>query len=339
VVIPLSVLLAAGGITLAVVAVASAAPMPTVNQVQQQLSQLNTKAQQLDEQYDQAQSQLNSANAQLSAINNEVARYQTRFQAMRKKVAQIAAVSYENGSLDAPTTLLTSDNPQKILNQASMLEELSSSNSDQMAAFLTAARQLAGAQASAKRVQQGKLDLVNQLKGEQAQNNKLISQQQQLLAQLTPVQAAAEGPGGVTGAGPSDGNNGQSCQKLGDPGAGSGAAAAAVQFVYDQLCCPYVFGGTGPCNDGFDCSGLMQAAWASAGVQIDRTSYEQLDEFPQVSRSDLQPGDIIGFAGGSHVGMYVGGGYLIDAPQTGEVVEKVPLSGWFSSEYYYAVTP
>ena len=51
---------------------------------------------------------------------------------------------------------------------------------------------------------------------------------------------------------------------------------------------------------------------------------------PAVSTSDLQPGDLLFFDGDGHVGMYVGGGYLIDAPQTGSDVEKVPLSGWYA---------
>lgn len=332
-----AVLLAAGGLVIASGGMAVAAPQPSLTQVQQKLSQLNATAQTLDEQYDQAQSQLDAANSQLSAIDNEIARYQTRFKALRTTVAQIAAVSYEEGNLDAPTALLTSSDPQKILNQASLLQELSSSNSDQMAAFLTAARQLAGAQAAAKRVQSGKQALVAQIKKEQAQNNQLISQEQQLEAELTPAQVAvATGGGGV---GTIDGNNGQGCTKLAGNGAGSGAAAAAVAFAFEQLCCPYVFGGTGPCNDGFDCSGLTQAAWASAGVSIPRTSYEQMDDLPAVSTSELEPGDILGFAGNSHVGIYVGNNELIDAPQTGEVVELVTLSGWFSENLDGAVRP
>ena len=81
------------------------------------------------------------------------------------------------------------------------------------------------------------------------------------------------------------------------------------------------------------------SAWAAAGVSIPRISYDQMSELPSVSTSALQPGDILGFAGNSHVGIYVGGGYLIDAPQTGEDVEKVALSGWYQSELDGAVRP
>ena len=67
-------------------------------------------------------------------------------------------------------------------------------------------------------------------------------------------------------------------------------------------------------------------------MSIPRTTYEQVAALPAVSTSDLQPGDLLFFAGDSHVGMYVGGGMLIDAPQTGQDVEKVALSGWYSDE-------
>jgi cell wall-associated NlpC family hydrolase len=119
----------------------------------------------------------------------------------------------------------------------------------------------------------------------------------------------------------------------------SGAAGKAVDYAYAQLGCPYVYGATGPCNSGFDCSGLMMEAWAAAGVSIPRTSYEDWGSLPHVSESAMQPGDILVFDGEGHVGMYVGGGELIDAPQTGMNVEKVPLAGWYSANLDGVVRP
>ncbi len=108
-------------------------------------------------------------------------------------------------------------------------------------------------------------------------------------------------------------------------------AGKAVAFVYAQLGCPYVYGATGPCHDGFDCSGLVQAAWASAGVPIPRDTYEDWAELPHVSLSALEPGDLILYDGEGHVAMYVGDGYIIDAPQTGLDVERIPMStAWYA---------
>ena len=114
-------------------------------------------------------------------------------------------------------------------------------------------------------------------------------------------------------------------------------AEKAVAFAYAQLGKPYVWGASGPGS--YDCSGLMMAAWAYAGVSIPRVSYDQMSALPAVSLSALQPGDILGFAGNSHVGLYVGHGMVIDAPHSGAVVEKVALAGWYQSELDGAVQP
>ncbi len=318
-------LVAAGALVIASGA-AAAAPQPTVTQVQQKLDKLNNEAQRLDQQYDQVQQELSSASQQLALASLEAGRYRSRFDAMRAQVAQIATAAYEEGSLITPEALLTASDPQQILNQSSILLELSSSNSAEMSAFLAAARQLSGAQASESRVRDGILELKDRLAAQKSSLNKLISQQQALLAQLTPAEQAGTGPGGSGSIGGDD------------PLPTSTQAEKAVEFAYDQLGCPYVYGGTGPCQDGFDCSGLTQAAWAFAGVAIPRTSYEQAD-LPAVPESEIEPGDILEFLGDGHVGLYVGGGYLIDAPQTGEDVEKVAFSGWYQENFDGAVRP
>jgi cell wall-associated NlpC family hydrolase len=319
--------LVAAGALVMTTGVAGAAPQPTVTEVQQRLAQLTTQAQRLEQQYAAAQQQLSAANQQLSAINTEVARDQSRFGSLQAKMAQIATAAYENGDLSSPEALLVTGNPQEILNQSSMLLELESSNSNQVKAFLAAARQLENAQQSAQRVRDGKLALKNKLAAEKAQNNKLAAQQTALLQQLTPAQqmAVSPGTGGTTHAT--------------NPVPVSGQAGAAVQFAYNELGCPYVFGGTGPCGAGFDCSGLTQAAWAAAGVSIPRTSEEQWAGLPHVSTSDLQPGDILVFNGAGHVGLYVGNNMLIDAPHSGLSVEKVALSGWYQATLNGAVRP
>jgi peptidoglycan DL-endopeptidase CwlO len=322
-------LLATGALVIGVGGVAGAASQPTASQVQQKLSKLNKQADTLDEQYDQAQQALASANQQLKLVSEQAARYQSAFNARRKQVAQIADEAYEQGSLSSPEVLLTSNDPQQILNQASILLELSSSNTAAMTAVIAAAKQLTGAQAAARRTKDARAALASKLSREKKSLQKTIAQQTALLNRLTPAEQAAAGPGSGPGTGTIGGN---------DPLPTSSQAEKAVEFAYDQLGCEYVFGGTGPCSQGFDCSGLTQAAWAFAGVSIPRTSYEQAD-LPAVPESQLEPGDIMEFDGDGHVGIYVGGGELIDAPHTGAVVEKVAFSGWFQSNFDGAVRP
>lgn len=101
-------------------------------------------------------------------------------------------------------------------------------------------------------------------------------------------------------------------------------AQQAVNYAYSKLGKPYRYGATGP--NSFDCSGLTQAAYRAAGVSIPRTSYAQLGGLKRVSLSSLKPGDIVGFYGGGHVGIYIGNGYVIHAPRTGDVVRKAKMS-------------
>lgn len=115
-------------------------------------------------------------------------------------------------------------------------------------------------------------------------------------------------------------------------------AAKAIAFAFAQLGKPYIWGGTGP--GGFDCSGLVQAAWAYAGVSIPRTSEEQWAGLTHVSASNMEPGDILVFySGASHVGLYIGNGYMIDASHSGVPIEKVAIAGYYMSNLLGVVRP
>ena len=104
----------------------------------------------------------------------------------------------------------------------------------------------------------------------------------------------------------------------------------AVGIAEQYLGVPYVWGGASP--SGFDCSGLVMYVYAQLGVSLPHYTVAQYD-YPNavsVSRTQLEPGDLVFFAGLGHVGIYIGGGQFIHAPHTGDVVAIDSLSGWYS---------
>ncbi|MEU3748211.1 bifunctional lytic transglycosylase/C40 family peptidase [Streptomyces narbonensis] len=106
-------------------------------------------------------------------------------------------------------------------------------------------------------------------------------------------------------------------------------AAGAIHYAQGKLGTPYLWGGTGTAAQGgrFDCSGLTQAAYLSVGIELPRVANDQYNAGPHPSREELLPGDLVFFSDDltnsraiRHVGIYVGGGYMIDAPRTGAVI-------------------
>jgi cell wall-associated NlpC family hydrolase len=109
-----------------------------------------------------------------------------------------------------------------------------------------------------------------------------------------------------------------------------GAAATAIAFALAQLGKPYQWGAAGP--NAYDCSGLVYAAYAAAGIAIARTTFQWYLDGPQVPLNQIRPGDLLFSAGSDgtdadpgHVVMYLGGGQIIQAPQTGQDVQIDPL--------------
>ncbi len=324
-------LLAVGG--LAVYATgAVAAPQPTVAQVQAKVNQLTSQFDQVSEQLDQADQQISAAQSRLSQVRVHLDHADAQFQAAQANVAQTAAAAFEDTGATSVAGVLTSGDPSILLQQGSLLLELSGTRNAETEQLLSDASQLAGVEQEMQRTESGIATLKSQLAAHKNSLSKLITTQKATLASLTvPEQQAVESD--------SIGADGSSAPQT-YSGPTSTEADKAVEFVYDQLGCPYVYGATGPCHDGFDCSGLVQAAWAYAGVSIPRDTYEQWAALPHISVSALEPGDLLFYDGVGHVAMYVGDGEIIDAPQTGLDVEKIPMStAWYADNFVGAARP
>ena len=326
----------AGGLAAGIAQVAGAEPKPSISQVQAEVNALTAKFDKAVQNYDAIAQQLTAAKGRLGQVNKEMGTDQARYTASRLKVVQIAAAAYEDSGSTSLAGLLTSNNPQQILTQASMVLQLSGSRNLEAQAFLAAAQQLTSVQQEQQRTEYG----ISQLAKQRAQTKnyfqKLLKTEQAELDTLTAQQQQAVTNNNV-GGGTSSGGGTPITYK----GPTGSQADAAVQFATDQVGrCWYVWGAAGPCSVGFDCSGLMMAAWASAGVTIPRDTYEQYAALPHIPLSSIQPGDLLYYDGLGHVAMYVGGGMIVDAPVPGRTVEEIPMNtSWYVQTFDGAARP
>ncbi len=314
-------------------------------QAAQITAQLATDQQRLDttsQQYDSAQQQLQQVGQQIAQIKSAVAQDKATVAADTSDLRQQAVTSYMSGTSDSGLqTLFSTGGEQAAVageyqsvasgnisgaidtlsvaqtHLATQQDQLQTAQSQAQAALdqASSARQTAQAtianqQATLARVKGQIGTLVAQRQAAQlAASHAAFLARVAAAAKLAPATSPAQG-GGPTRPRPVLPNL---------PAAGG--AATAVAAAESQIGVPYVWGGESP-GRGFDCSGLTQWAWRQAGVDLPRTAAAQYDAIAHVPLSDLQPGDLLfwGFGGISHVGMYVGGGEIVHAPESGELV-------------------
>ena len=107
----------------------------------------------------------------------------------------------------------------------------------------------------------------------------------------------------------------------------STTAQRAVAEARKYIGTPYVYGGSSP--SGFDCSGLVQYCYKKVGVNLPRTTYQQINVGKHVSRNNLKAGDLV-FPHTGHVGIYTSNGKMIHAPKTGDVVKESNIWAFYS---------
>ena len=112
------------------------------------------------------------------------------------------------------------------------------------------------------------------------------------------------------------------------PSTHGGVVGIAMQY----LGIPYQWGGSSP-STGFDCSGFVMFVYSQVGVSLPHNAAAQYGYGSPVSRSELQPGDLVFFNGLGHNGIYIGGNQFIHSPHTGDVVKISPMTGWYDSTF------
>lgn len=299
-----------------------AEPQLTPAQVKAKVDKLYQEAEAATEKYNGAKEQADAGRQRIRNLQDQAARKTEKLNSAREALGSMAAAQYRDGGLDPALQLALSEDPDRYLDGAEFAERAGNRQASSVASVrkqLREIEQLRGAahveltslksrQAELKRHKKtitGKLDSARDLL------TRLTAEEQARLddraaRSSTGARGALSSPGSATAQAP------------------NARAAAAVSYAYAKLGSPYVWGATGP--NAFDCSGLTQAAYREAGVSLPRTTYAQIDAGRRVSRSELRPGDLVFFYSGiSHVGLYIGNGQMIHAPNPSAPVRVAPL--------------
>ncbi|MEV7421256.1 MULTISPECIES: C40 family peptidase [unclassified Streptomyces] len=301
---------------------AHAEPRLTAAQVKAKVDRLYEQAESATERYNGAKVKADDARASLTLLRDEAARRAEGLNTSRDALGSIAAAQYRSGGLDPAVQLGLSSKPEEFLEGAALAERTGARQAAMIASIRRELGQIAGLRARADSRVADLRARQSELARHKSDVRAKLDSAQRLLDRLTTAQRARYDQ---RNAPDSDGQQGQGRgQRAGAVPAPNSRASAAVSFAYGAIGKPYVWGATGPGS--FDCSGLTQAAWRSAGVSLPRTTYTQINAGRRVGRDQLAPGDLVFFFSGvSHVGIYVGGGQMIHAPRPGSAVRLAPI--------------
>lgn len=287
------------------------------------MDRLYEEAEAATERYNGAKEQADEAERALTGLREETARKTDQLNTARSALGTLAASQYRSGSLGTAVQLALASDPQQYLSQASFIARAG----DRNAAGITTVRRRLDEVGKLREQAAGRLADLRSRQDELAGHKTVIEEKltaaKNLLARLTAEERAAyeaQAPGGAGAAPAAPGPTGSTPP----PPSDGSRAARAVAFAHSAIGKPYIWGATGPGS--FDCSGLTQAAWRSAGVSLPRTTYTQINAGRRVSRDQLAPGDLVFFYSGvTHVGLYIGNGQMIHAPRPGSTVRSAPI--------------
>jgi cell wall-associated NlpC family hydrolase len=320
--------------------VAQADPPLTVEEAKTQIEQLETEAAALDQDYVGVKEKLVAGRKKLKQKRADMAAQTARVKRLRLQVGQVALAQFQNRNLDTAAQLLFTRDTDRFLSQISTVEKISENQNSALQDYQAEQAELA----ELERSSETDVALLKQQEKELARlreaSDDKIAESKALLARLTAeerARLAAEEKRAREAAqreaekaaesetASADDTSGASSVDSSSSSAGSGKGATALAFAKAELGKPYRFAAAGP--DAYDCSGLTSAAWKRAGVTLPRTSQAQYNAGRAVSKSELQPGDLVFFYGDlSHVGLYVGSDTIIHSPRPGKTVEYSKMS-------------
>jgi peptidoglycan DL-endopeptidase CwlO len=284
------------------------APQPTLNQLVTQAKQLSNQITSLGQQYDGLKIELQHAQSEEKYADAAVKRDDAAMAGDQQAVSQLAAGTYMTGGLDPTLNMLASGSPEQFLDQASIVQELNTESGMRLSSLVDAQQAAQRAELAAKQqiAQVTALNKQMSTKLNEASTKMAVLDSSAMSQALTDFQQTGSYPNYTLPL-------------------VSNVETIALRYALEKVGDPYVWAAAGP--NAFDCSGLVVWAYAQEGISLPHYTGDLWNEGEHVSENDLQPGDLVFFyADISHVGIYIGDGLMVDAPQTGEDVKVQPIS-------------
>lgn len=332
----LSALLAALlGLTTLVGAATPAAAAPSIQEVQNRLKDLQAQAEVATEDYNMARDDLREIDADLAALRARIKREKKELNGILGAVNQLARSAYTTGGIDTSLQLLMADDPTQFLNQASALQQVSSTQAASLRQARTVRLRLNQAESALAQQEAKARKKRDEMKAAKDRIDKKYADVAALLGSLKAQQRARLAALERQQVAKSAREAREAARRLPASNApGSSRAMRAVRYALSQVGDRYVWGATGP--GAWDCSGLTLTAWRQSGVSLPHYSYAQFRGSRRIPLSQARPGDLVFYFGNGarHVGLYIGNGKMVHAanPRTGVVVTPV-LSSWYSSRF------
>ncbi|WP_395107642.1 NlpC/P60 family protein [Actinomadura sp. SCN-SB] len=313
-------LVAAVTVSLVAATPVAAEPEPSRRELAKQQRKLADEAEQLTEQYNGLRVRIQQAQRAAKAASQNARRQQQALEELRTKVAGMAAETYKNGSSDPSAAFASSSDPQAVLDRSATLNYFARQNGTQVALMLQTMQAADRARKSAVNREQQVRQLADQAQRKRKSLEAKLAKVERKLGVGSPLPKRGAAPAV-------------------DPAGASAKAMGAVKAALSQLGVPYSWGGGSPSGPsygvaqgsnikGFDCSGLTMYAYAQVGIRLPHYTGSQFTAGTRVTQSQLKPGDLVFFYSDlHHMGMYIGKGRMVHAPQTGDVIKVSSISG------------
>lgn len=311
---------------------------PTAEEVREEIERLEEEYISLNGTYNEAKEVHEAAEEKLEEVLEEVEEAREKVEELGLGARRLAGSTYTGTDLTSFHQLLSSTGPEDALAHQADLDFLAGQHDSGLEQYVTELENLETLEAEVTATEEEAAEALEEAEEAAEEAKEAISEQEAILEELTAEEqaAATENIGQTSGGGGGGGGGGGSYT-----GPASGNARVALDFAYSQVGKPYVWGGTGP--NGYDCSGLTQAAWGAAGVSLPRTTYQQVNVGQRVSWENKQPGDLLFFypgnSGPDHVGIYAGDNIMVHASTSSRPIGEVTLNDYYRANFVTAVRP